>query len=720
MEIFRCGDRGDMRRSLKTNSLVLIINFFYVNYKDTLIDKGFWHFPGMGTDPDFMQNKTLANSNETGVKLYLFKRRKNGPYVFLGRVLLAGNPFQEHIGTSLKFPLIAVGKQEELTDFLLSIPLEELMARGILDQQSNMFADNNVNELITLIKEKHIATLTSANWFLTRNGFFYNQYSYGSKVGRIEDLIKKNKIALNDVLRMQDEFSNPYYNKSMVFQLRNIHKPNKIDTKKSHLRLLSLYYNNEILFDPITFGEFSKEMGQERFYTSLLIGPNGTGKSIILSIIQKILTDAYRLRVSKKPELSKDIDYEIEYLMGDDKYKIKQENGKITFFINSCSITIKEIFLPAKLICCAFTLQDRFIMLGEFEQDIKQYEYLGIKKYIKNNYVEEISNIVAFNIMMASLNDYKLLDNLKEMTQFLGFETKIRIVFKTYNNGEVEDVITNEVILDKQKEKPELEKIYAKDINNLINETRKVRLVSLFADERTLEEALFLYGNNMIVNFNLESSEKYETLFDTFKSIWHLVDLGLLVSPSIMMCKGNKWFSIDEVSSGEFQYLSTMINILTKIEPNSLVLMDEPETSLHPTWQNRYMSQLQSIFKKFPSCHFLIATHSHFMVSDLLPESSSILTLTRNEEKKVNVNLLDENTYGRSVEDILYNVFHLNTVRNFYVESDLAELLKLISTGSRDFNKIRFIIQRLEELPLQESDPLNVILISARGYMENA
>jgi predicted ATP-binding protein involved in virulence len=55
--------------------------------------------------------------------------------------------------------------------------------------------------------------------------------------------------------------------------------------------------------------------------------------------------------------------------------------------------------------------------------------------------------------------------------------------------------------------------------------------------------------------------------------------------------------------------------LLFKVEPDSLILIDEPELSLHIAWQERFLKGLQEIIKLTPK-DFLIATHSPDIISD--------------------------------------------------------------------------------------------------------
>jgi 5-methylcytosine-specific restriction protein A len=97
-EMFQCSPQGGMRRSLKTNTLVLISNHVDSVYHDRWID-GVLHYTGMGQKGDqsldFMQNKTLAQSGSTDVAVHLFEVHVDGIYTYVGIVQLAGKPYNE-------------------------------------------------------------------------------------------------------------------------------------------------------------------------------------------------------------------------------------------------------------------------------------------------------------------------------------------------------------------------------------------------------------------------------------------------------------------------------------------------------------------------------------------------------------------------------------------------------------------------------------------------
>ncbi|WP_217582018.1 hypothetical protein, partial [Lysinibacillus sp. GbtcB16] len=145
------------------------------------------------------------------------------------------------------------------------------------------------------------------------------------------------------------------------------------------------------------------------------------------------------------------------------------------------------------------------------------------------------------------------------------------------------------------------------------------------------------------------------------------------------------------------------------------------ETSLHPNWQYKYIYGIREIFKNYSSCHFVMATHSHFFIADLVPESSSITSIRKGDNHEIISELHDEETFGWSPDDILYNIFNMKTARNYYLEEDLRKLLSYISSGDIEYtSEVKRILNKLEKLSLRPNDPLKEVIKNARRNFENA
>ncbi len=105
-EVFKCGNMGRMRKSNTYNTLTLISNHTKGLYNDVW-KSDILHFTGTGKIGDqkirFSQNRTLAESNETNIPIYLFEVYEHAKYTYKGKVKLVGEPYQD----------IQVGDDEE-------------------------------------------------------------------------------------------------------------------------------------------------------------------------------------------------------------------------------------------------------------------------------------------------------------------------------------------------------------------------------------------------------------------------------------------------------------------------------------------------------------------------------------------------------------------------------------------------------------------------------
>ena len=72
---------------------------------------------------------------------------------------------------------------------------------------------------------------------------------------------------------------------------------------------------------------------------------------------------------------------------------------------------------------------------------------------------------------------------------------------------------------------------------------------------------------------------------------------------------------LDSLSSGEQHEIVLLYDLLFRIKPNDLVLIDEPELSLHVVWQKRFLPDLLKI-AEVAQIDVLIATHSPYIVGD--------------------------------------------------------------------------------------------------------
>ncbi len=159
-EMFKCGNMGGMRRSLTTNSLVIVSDHTKELYDDKWVDD-ILHYTGMGKRGDqtlSSQNKTLAESNDSDIEVHLFEVLKPTEYIYRGEVYLASEPYREiqkdedgNERSVLMFP-IALVKEGKPIDADLIKDLQDVKdykASGASDDQVLQKAVENQSTMVS-------------------------------------------------------------------------------------------------------------------------------------------------------------------------------------------------------------------------------------------------------------------------------------------------------------------------------------------------------------------------------------------------------------------------------------------------------------------------------------------------------------------------------------------------------------------------------------------
>ena len=187
---------------------------------------------------------------------------------------------------------------------------------------------------------------------------------------------------------------------------------------------------------------------------------------------------------------------------------------------------------------------------------------------------------------------------------------------------------------------------------------------------------------------------------------------GFLQSFKCTLYRNNDEIDCNQVSSGEFNMLSILMSVvLSAGNQYLLVLLDEPEISQHPNWQMSIIDKLDEALSGY-ACHFLIASHCHFLVSDLPQDRSNVFDIEYNQSGDIEINSLESETYGWSAEQVLLDVFKVGTDRNRYLASIVGRLLEDIGKNNISpenlTSRLRFLLKVQENL--SNIDPLKEII----------
>lgn len=111
-----------------------------------------------------------------------------------------------------------------------------------------------------------------------------------------------------------------------------------------------------------------------------------------------------------------------------------------------------------------------------------------------------------------------------------------------------------------------------------------------------------------------EINRRIETFFSSVNSLFTETGKKIALRDSrLVFTQGDATIELNQLSSGEQQLLLIMLNVFLLGEKPAIVFMDEPEISLHVTWQYKLLNILT---KLNGNAQFIVTTHSPSIFGD--------------------------------------------------------------------------------------------------------
>ncbi len=202
---------------------------------------------------------------------------------------------------------------------------------------------------------------------------------------------------------------------------------------------------------------------------------------------------------------------------------------------------------------------------------------------------------------------------------------------------------------------------------------------------------------------DLTMKQVREKVSDEINGIFDILDIDVKLkgvskdetsTPIFTNSSGDK-FDINGLSSGEKQlFLRTLA--IKMLEPeNSIILIDEPELSLHPKWQSKIIKVYERIGK---NNQIIIATHSPHILGSVPKEN--IIVLTKDSEGRVLPMTGDElySSYGQPVDRVLEDIMGMKTTRNEDVFNLLEKTKELVRENKYDTLEFNENYQKLIDI----------------------
>ena len=426
---------------------------------------------------------------------------------------------------------------------------------------------------------------------------------------------------------------------------------------------------------------------------TILTGPNGYGKTTILNIIYHFFNQQFfyfqklnfesihfefsenkRMELTKRKKKNKEdknakfppflSDYEIETV---DINILLFDNGKEIDKFTYDNDLRKQIERKLK----------RFLPIRQLTDDLwydeRTEESITFDKILNENKEQLPDNFFSFLKKQGDKKSNSIIDLLNISNIYLIKEQ--RLLRKIFNPNKEENTFVNTIELyakglrklieEKQLEAykiaQKLDSTFPKrliETTTTIDEaTFKERFTILKEKQNKLQQFGIAISQQEVTNYNPEnakvlsvylndSEEKlnvYNDLLEKIELFVNIINQREFAFKSIQI-SNNKGFSfyqnktqqplsLTDLSSGEQQEVVLLYELLFKTAPNSLILIDEPEISLHVIWQKAFIDDLKKI-AKLKKISFLVSTHSPQIINNYWELTRDLFELSNAKENE--------------------------------------------------------------------------------------
>jgi predicted ATP-binding protein involved in virulence len=200
----------------------------------------------------------------------------------------------------------------------------------------------------------------------------------------------------------------------------------------------------------------------------------------------------------------------------------------------------------------------------------------------------------------------------------------------------------------------------------------------------------------------------------------HVDNLRVRRRPRLYMAidKNGQTLNVAQLSQGEKSLMALVGDIARRLamlnpilenplEGDGIVLIDEVDLHLHPSWQRSLCNRLM---KTFPNCQFVLTTHSPLVISDC--KNVLVYTLTNGKLEKL------PSQYGQDANTVLLDVMD-TSIRNETINAELNDLLDAIH-DSKLIEAQQILAELTEELPANHLELVKAKLLLRKQQLRHA
>lgn len=433
---------------------------------------------------------------------------------------------------------------------------------------------------------------------------------------------------------------------------------------------------------------------------NIFIGENGSGKTTILKSLALIFKALYDIHVIKpRSHNFPDFNFELRYTV-----IIPNIEDDFTFETNYVGVTLKSVnssknFFEIITDNGKYSTEDIVNLFGYkslLPSNIVAY-YAGWDDKIKAIF-SEVEDIYKSN-MLEDVNlkieaGYSVVDELPLIyIEKINFQILFAVLFAFEYNEQLDIYLREKFQITAQQVNPiniilkrPDENFYTTDFETFWGAKGELRK---FLDVlKAYNEDSFVYNaitQTLTLSYNLDAWIRIREFYGTEKRLYCLIHLlnssGFLAGIQTFFNKSDKTISNFHLSEGEQQLITLLGLREILLEQNSLILLDEPDTFLHPVWQHTFVGDLIENMDYPKGGEFLpfhnepnifITTHSLNLLNNADRQFSKVSIIRDGKEIKIPVKF-----YGKKISHINYNLMNVSE-RPLAIQNKINNLFEFL------------------------------------------
>ncbi len=246
---------------------------------------------------------------------------------------------------------------------------------------------------------------------------------------------------------------------------------------------------------------------------------------------------------------------------------------------------------------------------------------------------------------------------------------------------------------------PKTKQQQSQDFQQLLLQTygsANVQNPGLVLKESLISMALFGYGNQA-VSENRGLMDLYESFQEKLRILlpssigFQKLEVRM---PEVILATDTGDFTLDSMSGGvnSIFAMTWQIHMYGEEGEDCTVIIDEPENHLHPSMQRALLPNLATAF---PEYHFIVATHSPFIVTS--NPDAKIYALLYDHNQKVISREIDSSNLAASPEEVLREILDMPSTLPIWVERKISEVLTKHESNPDEKEKVTAIYKDLQD-----------------------